>query len=94
MPIDKRATRTWLRQIRDVLNRDWDPIGDCPEDEYETYAGKVAAMIRDRASDEQLLSYLKWAEVENMGLGSPFDQERGQRVVAALRRLGPPPVSL
>jgi hypothetical protein len=65
-----------------------DLIGGCPEDEYEAYAGKIVALIRDAASDEKLMSYLEWAEVENMGLGKPFDQERGRKVVAALRQLG------
>lgn len=47
MAIDKKEARNWHRKIRDVLNRDWDPIGGCPDDEYESYAGKIAAMIRD-----------------------------------------------
>jgi hypothetical protein len=86
--IDKKVVGLWLRQINDVLNREWDPIGGCPEDEYEAYAGKIAALIRDAASDEKLMSYLEWAEVENMGLGKPFDRERGRKVIAALRQLG------
>jgi len=89
---DKKATGLWLRAIRDVLNREWDPIGVAlpggVEDEYDSYAGKLAAMIRNQATDEQLLGYLEWAEVENIGLGHPFDRERGKRVVAALRAIG------
>ncbi len=48
-------------------------------------------MIRDRASDDQLLSYLEWAEIEHMGLGQPFDRKRAEKVVAALRHLGEAP---
>ena len=85
---DKKATGLWLRRIIEILNREWDPIGGCPEDEYEGYAGKIAAMIRDRAGDEKLMNYLEWAEVDNMGLGQPFDRERAKKVIAALRALG------
>jgi len=75
------------------LNRDWDPIGGCQEDEYVGYVGKIAAMLRVGASDEELLAYLKWAEVENMGLGpaSDFDRDRAMRVIVALRAIGAPP---
>jgi len=92
--IDKQASRAWRSRISEVLNRIWDPIGGCPEDEYNAYMGKIAAMIRDNASDDELLAYLKWAEVEHMGLGpaSHFNQSRGLKVIAALRKLGPPPL--
>jgi len=55
-----------------------------------TYAGKLAAMIRDKASDEELVRYLEWAEAEHMGFGR-FDTERGRKVVQSLRDLGPAP---
>ena len=90
MAIDKRTARRWLRDIRDVLNRDWDPIGDCPEDEYESYAGQLASMVQASATDEQILKYLEWAEVEHMGLGQHFDRNRGKTVIAAIRALKGP----
>jgi hypothetical protein len=31
--IDKHASRGWRSRLTEVLNRDWDPIGGCPEDE-------------------------------------------------------------
>lgn len=89
--IDKYAARIWRDKIRDVLNNVWDPIGGCPADEYDTYMGKLASMIRSRASDAEILAYLEWAEVEYIGLGPPFNRERGERVVKALRDLGPAP---
>jgi hypothetical protein len=92
MPIDKYASRIWRGRIREILNRDWDPIGACPEDEYNGYVGKIAAMIRDNATDDELMAYLERAEVEHIGL-PPFNRERGQKVVSALRVLGPPPKS-
>lgn len=97
--IDKHASREWRSRLRDVLNREWDPIGVAGdggvEDEYDGYTGKIAAMIRDNASDEDMIAYLKWAEVENMGLGTAeqFDSHRDRilGVIAALRKVGPPP---
>jgi len=93
--IDKHASRVWRSRLREVLNRDWDPIGGCPKDEYDGYMGKIAAMLRENASDEEMLAYFKWAEVENMGLGSEeqFDRHRDRilGVIAALRKVGASP---
>jgi hypothetical protein len=93
VPIDKHSSRIWRGRIREILNRDWDPIGGCPEDEYNAYVGKIAAMIHNNATDNELLAYLEWAEVEYIGLAPPFNHERGKKVVAASRGLGPPPTS-
>jgi hypothetical protein len=86
--IDKEASRRWRKQLRDLLNTEWDPIGcNCPEDEYDGYGGKVAAMVRSGASDQELFDYLNGAETENMGLRG--DRERLSRVVNLIRKLGP-----
>lgn len=90
MTKDERALGVWRDGIRGILNRVWDPIGGCPDDEYDGYVGKLAALIRDGASDGELLAYLEWAEVEHIGLGPPFDALRGAEVVAALRAPGSP----
>jgi len=91
--IDKHASLTWRSRIREILNRDWDPIGGCPADEYDGYMGKIATMLRDNAGDQDLVAYFKWAEVEHMGLGSEaqFDSMLILKVIAALREIGPPP---
>jgi hypothetical protein len=69
--IDKEASRQWRKQLRDVLNTEWDPIGcNCPEDEYDSYGGKVAAMVRAGASDRELFDYLDRAETKNMGFAA------------------------
>jgi hypothetical protein len=96
MVVDKAASRARVRAIRDILNEHWDPIGVFPEaledapDEYQSYAGKLSAMIREGATDETLLTYLKWAEAEHMGFGR-FDEPRALRVIAAVRALGTAP---
>jgi hemerythrin superfamily protein len=93
MAADNPALNAWLDRLREILNRNWDPIGGCPEDEYDSYMGKIASLLRDHASDEEMLAYFKWVEVENMGLGSEaqFDPERILKVIAALGKLGSPP---
>jgi hypothetical protein len=86
--IERRtALKRWLKNINDVLNSHWAPIPDAPSDEYESYAARIAAMIRHHATDRELIKYLQWAEVENMGLGQPFDIERARTVVASLSAL-------
>jgi hypothetical protein len=41
-----------------VLNTEWNPIGGCPPDEYDADGGKIAGMVRDGASDAELMDYL------------------------------------
>lgn len=78
----------WVRQIITVLNEKWAPIpGDTPEDEYDSYAQQIASLMKRNASDAQLLTFLEQVECDQMGLGRPFDRERGQLVVAAIRAL-------
>ena len=89
MAIDKEASRRWRGRIREVLNTDWDPIGGCPEDEYGDYVGKIAAMMREGAKDEQLIAYLTWAETVHMGIAPRRDLEaRLRNVVDRLRAIG------
>ncbi len=47
MTIDKEAFRNWRERIRAIMNREWDPIGGCPEDEYDRYVRTMSAMIQD-----------------------------------------------
>lgn len=88
MATDKEASRRWRSRIRDVLNSEWDPIGIGSEapDEYDRYAGTVAAMLREGASDDDLVRYLHWAETEHIGM--PGDRDRLRRVVGSLRAVG------
>ena len=100
MAIDKKAVRQFMRDVRDTLNKEWDPIGvyglddpafeNWPEDEYEGYAGKLSALLQQNAPDEELLKYLEWAEVEHMGVGRPFNRERAERLISLLRHLEMP----
>jgi hypothetical protein len=89
MPIDKEASRIWRDRIRDVLNQQWDPIGGCPPDEYDSYIDPIAGMLRDNATDDAIMRYLEWAVSVNMGLGR-FAAANARDVIKSLRALGPP----
>lgn len=57
------AGEHWLevqRQIRAVLNRDWDPIGvaDSVVDEYDGYIAGLYAMLKQGASNESIARHL------------------------------------
>jgi hypothetical protein len=96
MAIDKKAVRQFTQDVRDTLNKEWDPIGvydlddpafkNWPEDEYQGYVGKLSALLQRSAPDEEFLKYLEWAEVEHMGVG-PFNRARAERLIFLLQRL-------
>jgi hypothetical protein len=93
MTINKRDARDWRAKIRDVLNREWDPIGVAAAgvlDEYDSYVGPIAAMISADASDDALVDYLTKIESDRMGFGR-FNGDRGRKVVASIRALGDAP---
>lgn len=85
MAIDKASARDWFRRVRDVLNEEWDPIGGCPQNEYDTYAARIMALLLEDKSDEAIENYLEWVETVYMGLNGPIDRERLKRTVAAIR---------
>jgi hypothetical protein len=73
-------------ELRDLLYREWDPIGmkdlaDGSEDEYEAYAGQIVRRLRAGASDEDIAALLETFRVE-MGL-EPADPPLG-----TARRIG------
>ena len=77
-------------QIRQVLLRDWDPIGvrEIPEaqDEYDSYVGGVYRLLASHAQDDELVEHLYRIERETMGLG-PRDKSGLLHVVQKLRAL-------
>ena len=75
-------------QIRQILMQEWDPIGvsDVPEaaDEYDLYIDNVHRLIERGRSAEDIATYLRTVEVEQMGL----IDERNQPLLEAGKRLG------
>ena len=67
--MDAQAYERWWRErgdreLRELLLREWDPIGiadlaEAPLDEYEHYAGQIARRLRAGASDEEIAAVLE-----------------------------------
>jgi hypothetical protein len=89
--MSERLHRAKLQQeaIRQVLLRDWDPIGvgDIPEaqDEYDSYIGQIYGMLIRRQPRQKLVDFLWWAETVNMGLYG--NRQRTERVADMLLQL-------
>jgi hypothetical protein len=72
----------WLEiqdRIRDVLNRQWDPIGvaDIVEDEYEGYIGEIYGLLKSGSSEAEIAEHLRSIEADKMELRvSPLEKLR------------------
>ncbi len=77
--------------MRNILLQDWDPIGigSIPEaqDEYDLYVADICKMLRVGQVSNNVYCYLRWIEVERMGLdGNELrTQQTASRLLALLR---------
>jgi hypothetical protein len=82
--------RTLHQGIKDVLLKDWDPIGvqDIPEaqDEYDSYVPTIYSMLITRKPINEVFEYLVWLETEHMGLTS--DRQQTRSIAEKLASLG------
>ena len=96
---NKYQSRENRAQVRNVLMREWDPIGVTgipgAADEYDSYVGKVYLMLMDRQTDaedieEKIAAYLFNIATNEMGL-SAYEAlaERSVSAAAALIALRP-----
>jgi hypothetical protein len=76
--------------IRQVLLRDWDPIGvaDVPQaqNEYDSYISQIYGMLIRREPRHKLVDFLWWVETEHMGLYG--NRQRTERVADLLLQIG------
>jgi hypothetical protein len=76
-------------RIRQVLLREWDPIGvgDIPEaqDEYDSYVGGIYRLLASGASEYQIIDRLYNLETVSMGL--PGDRARLKGVAEKLAEI-------
>jgi hypothetical protein len=92
---DKYRSRRNRACVRQVLWRDWDPIGvntlSGPQDEYNAYADRAYVMLMDeRRSAEEIAAYLNDIANDYMGLGDrPEIRSRSRLVANALIHLVP-----
>jgi len=65
-------TKDYQEAIREILLREWDPIGvaDTPEahDEYDSYIHQIHLMLISRETRQNIIDHLWWIETEHMGL--------------------------
>lgn len=81
---EKRAAAI-QEAIRQILYRDWDPIGVCgaaPEDEYDSYIGGVYRILASSRSEEALVQFLAGAFADLLGSQVSPSSERQLRPVA------------
>ena len=75
MRIDRQHLKRAMSRIREILLRDWDPIGvaSIPEaqDEYDSYVGQVYQLLVAGPSAETVANHLVRIETERMGLPAP-----------------------
>lgn len=74
-------------RIREVLLREWDPLGlaDTPgePDDYDAYAREVRAILSDpEATETRVAKYLEWVESHSLHL-----QSRPEAAGAAAARI-------
>ena len=77
-----------MAQVRDVLNRDWDPIGVFPsvKDEYDGYALRVVRLLVEGAAARQIAALLTTIERAQMGY-EQATEERNLPIAETLVRL-------
>ena len=68
------------RELRELLFREWDPIGmgdlaEDSEDEYEAYAGQLVRRLRAGSSEDEIAALLESFRLD-MGLEPATDDSR------------------
>jgi hypothetical protein len=92
---NKYQSRVKRARVREVLMREWNPIGvaGIPEaaDEYDAYADKAYVMLMDdRATAETISAYLFEIATSHMGLSRTGDlADRSARAAKALVAMRP-----
>jgi len=85
------ATKDVLARVRQLLLREWDPIGIADEpaaqDEYDGYVGQIAQSVFAHLPASEIANRLIIIETELVRL--PGDRARAVRVADRLSRLLP-----
>lgn len=84
---EARAARTSFERVREILHREWDPVGGVPRDEYDSYIWPVVRLLKDGGGRDAIARHLRWAADEQMK--SPVPEERLQGVLDSLLEIEP-----
>jgi hypothetical protein len=72
MSDNKDRARRYHHAIREILLRDWDPVGvgavAQAQDEYDSYIPGIYGRLIHRISEQDLFDHLWQIETEHMGL--------------------------
>ena len=63
----KKETKLQWAELRTMLN-EWDPIGGCPEDEYDCFIGPIIKILQKDQGKGELTNFLISHLEEHMGL--------------------------
>ncbi|SRR5579883_471857 len=93
MTRNRRDLKKDLECIRQLLLREWDPIGIAgvgPDDEYDEYVGRVYSMLTNEAATEPAIAnYLHRVAIREMRLAETEDlAERTKSIAKVLASLG------
>ena len=87
--MNQERARQIQAEIREVLLKQWDPIGVADEpnaqDEYDSYVGFVYLLLRRGATSEEIATHL--ARVQELEIGLPADMSEVRQVADALRAI-------
>ena len=72
------------RTVTHLLHDEWNPTHfDVPEDEYATYATRIGGLLREGASEDEIVRFL--GDVRSGSLSLPAHPDEDQRVASELR---------
>jgi hypothetical protein len=82
--------REYQTAIREILMKEWDPIGvsDIPEaqDEYDSYVPHIYSQLIHHMSEQEVFDNLWEIETDHMGLYG--NRQQAERVAKLLMELG------
>ena len=80
-----------LNAVREVLFREWNPIGvsdnELCSNEYDSYAPTICQWLRDGVDEYRLTSHLNELQRNGMGMSS-IDEELDRKIARRLIALG------
>ena len=84
-----KQAREAQQMVREILLREWDPIGVAEireaQDEYDAYVADVYRLLSRRVSVRDMFEHLWWLETEHMGLVG--DRQRTTKIAERLVEL-------
>jgi hypothetical protein len=91
MANSEKRWREIEESIRQVLLRDWDPIGVCDNpkarDEYDGYIAPIYWMLMKSRSEDEIAKYLHKSKTKDIGLFDCFAGRRNRKIAQKLLAL-------